>query len=145
MAVSFASYIIETLSKPSLLILLGFPASGKQRDQLIARCNLSRQHAEFVGVPITDDHLDRGQHFLTTAPPLSIASLFGKQMIEQIPIRIVSHDPVPLTMLTSPSGPIVAVRWRDFWSIVLRQWIVASYHGAPVVAKGDHAIRVLGQ
>jgi hypothetical protein len=34
-------------------------------------------------------------------------------MIEQIdvfPIRIVSHDPVPLTMPPAVSGPIVAVR-----------------------------------
>jgi hypothetical protein len=36
-------------------------------------------------------------------------------MIEQIsgfPIRVVSHYPIPLTMLPLTSGPIVAVGWR---------------------------------
>jgi hypothetical protein len=67
-------------------------------DRLVASPDLSRQDAEFVGVPITNDHLDRGQRLLIAA--LS-PSLFGKQMIEQIDvqIRIVSHDPVPLTIL----------------------------------------------
>ena len=56
-----------------------------------------------------------GQHFVTAAPTLGIASLLGQQMIEQIsgfPIRVVRHYPIPLTMLPLTSGPIVAVRWR---------------------------------
>src|ERR1700730_14924345 len=84
--------------------------------------DLSRQDAEFVDVPITDEHFDRGQHFLTVAPSFVIMSPLAQQMIEQIdgfPIRIVSHDPTPRT--TPPtSGPIVAVRWRDViggWSL----------------------------
>ena len=48
-----------------------------QRDQLVAGRDLSRQDAEFVGVPITDEHLDRGQHFLTAAPSLGMTSLLG--------------------------------------------------------------------
>ena len=76
-------------------------------------------------------------------------------MIEQIPIRIVSHDPIPLTMLPAASVPIMAVRWRDdgstvvpldgwtlgqgrdLWSIVLRQRMVAINHLAGPIDAGD--------
>ena len=65
---------------------------------LVAGRDLARQDAEFVDVPITDEHFDRGQYFLTVASSLVITSPLAQQMIEQIdgfPIRIVSHDPTP--------------------------------------------------
>ena len=31
---------------------------------LVARCHFPRRHAELIDVPIADDHLDRGYHFL---------------------------------------------------------------------------------
>jgi hypothetical protein len=65
---------------------------------LVAGRDLTRQDAEFVDVPITDEHFDRGQYFLTVASSLVITSPLAQQMIEQIdgfPIRIVSHDPTP--------------------------------------------------
>ena len=65
---------------------------------LVAGRDLARQDAEFVHVPITDEHFDRGQYFLTVASSLVITSPLAQQMIEQIdgfPIRIVSHDPTP--------------------------------------------------
>jgi hypothetical protein len=65
MALSFCFLHHQTLSRahhPSPLKQLGLPAfSGQQRDQLVAGPDFSRQDAEFVEVPITDDHLDRGQ------------------------------------------------------------------------------------
>jgi hypothetical protein len=65
---------------------------------LVSCPNFPRHDAEFVGVPITDKHLDRGQHILAAAPSLRMPSPLGYQMIEQIdvfPVRIVSHHPVP--------------------------------------------------
>jgi hypothetical protein len=47
-------------------------------------------------------------------------------------------------MLGLTSRPIVAVRWRNLWSLVHGQRIVVSYHLALSVAEGDCAIRVLG-
>src|SRR6478672_1002920 len=90
---------------------------------LVAGRDLARQDAEFVDVPITDEHFDRGQYFLTVASSLVITSPLAQQMIEQIdgfPIRIVSHDPTPPHTTPPTSGPIVAVRWRDViggWSL----------------------------
>ena len=66
--------------------------------------DLARQDAEFVDVPITDEHFDRGQYFLTVASSLVITSPLAQQMIEQIdgfPIRIVSHDPTPADNATN--------------------------------------------
>ena len=34
--------------------------------------------------------------------------------------------------------------WRNLWSIMLRQRIVASYHLTGSVAEGDQPLRVLG-
>ena len=34
---------------------------------LVARRDFPRPHAELIDVPIADDHLDRGQYFLTGA------------------------------------------------------------------------------
>jgi len=48
-----------------------YDAEGVLLDHLLAKQrrhgDLSRQNAEFVDVPITDKHLDPGQHFLTAA------------------------------------------------------------------------------
>jgi hypothetical protein len=127
---------------------------------LVAGRDLARQDAEFVDVPITDEHFDRGQYFLTVASSLVITSPLAQQMIEQIdgfPIRIVSHDPTPLIQrhqLPAQSwrlGGATCMCWRlepgsgrNFRSIMLGDWIVARHHLTGLVAEGDPAIGVLG-
>ena len=44
---------------------------------LFARRDFPRRHAEFIDVPIADDHLDRGQHFLS----LGVAVPLGSQAL----------------------------------------------------------------
>jgi hypothetical protein len=67
---------------------------------LVERRDLSRQYAEFIGAPIADEHLDRRYLIVgisrTVAPPLRPQSLDFE--IDGRQIRIVSHDPSPLTM-----------------------------------------------
>jgi hypothetical protein len=47
---------------------------------LVARRNFSRQYAEFIDVPIADEHLDRGYQIVgisrTVPPPLRPQSLY---------------------------------------------------------------------
>ena len=45
---------------------------------LFARRDFPRPHAEFIDVPFADDHLDRGQYFLTGA-----AWLLGSQALKR--------------------------------------------------------------
>jgi hypothetical protein len=76
MALSFR--FLTRHSIPNSLTQLGSSCLfRRQRDFLVAGRDLSRQDAEFVDVPITYEHLDRGQHFLTAAPPLGMTSLLG--------------------------------------------------------------------
>ena len=65
---------------------------------LVARCDLSRQHAELIDIPIPNEHLDRGHYCLIAVVSLGVASLLKPQMLElgDCRIRIVSHDPFPL-------------------------------------------------
>ena len=37
---------------------------------LVARCDFPRRHAELIDVPIADDHLDRGCHFVIAVATL---------------------------------------------------------------------------
>jgi hypothetical protein len=41
---------------------------------LLASCNFSRQYAELIDVPITDEHLDSMCHRLIAGPSLGLAS-----------------------------------------------------------------------
>jgi hypothetical protein len=68
---------------------------------LVARCDFPRRHAELIDVPIADDHLDRGCHFLIAVASLGVALPPESQALKlklDCCIGIVSHDP-------SPSGP----------------------------------------
>jgi hypothetical protein len=42
---------------------------------LVSCPNFPRHDAEFVDVPVTYEHFDRGQHFLTAASSLGVTSL----------------------------------------------------------------------
>jgi hypothetical protein len=46
---------------------------------LVARPDFPRRHAEFIDVPIADDHLDRGQHCMTS---LGVALPLGSQALK---------------------------------------------------------------
>jgi hypothetical protein len=68
---------------------------------LVARCDFPRRHAELIDVPIADDHLDRGCHFLIAVASLGVALPLESQALKlklDCCIGIVSHNP-------SPSGP----------------------------------------
>ena len=82
----------------------------------MARRDLPCRHAELIDVPIADDHLDRGQHFLS----LGVAVPLGSQALNlklNCCIGIVSHDPVPLAMkaanFRSEHGGAWAFLWRN--------------------------------
>ena len=63
----------------------------------LARRDLSRPHAQFIDVPLADDHLDRGCRFRPgEALPLKFSQALKLKLAYCI--SIVSHDPSPLVM-----------------------------------------------
>ena len=62
-----------------------FPAAeivGSKCSPLLVRRDFPRRHAELIDIPIADDHLDRGQHCLTS---LGVALPLGSQALKPQP------------------------------------------------------------
>ena len=49
---------------------------------LVARRDFPRRHAELIDVPIADDHLDRGCHFVIEVASLNVPLPFESQALQ---------------------------------------------------------------
>jgi hypothetical protein len=89
---------------------------------LVASCNFSRQYAEFIDVPIANEHRDSGCHCLIVGVSLGLASSPQKPQMFEFErtgwcISVVSHDPSPSQCRLLISAPNMAVGGRPLGAI----------------------------
>jgi len=68
--------------------------NGPNNAPLFARRDLSRQYAELIDIPVADEHLDCGQHFLTAAQSVSLLESQAFKLMLKLDGRrivIISH------------------------------------------------------
>ena len=69
---------------------------------LVARPDLSRQYAEFIDVPVADDHLDRGCHSQIAAASLGATMSFLESQALKLVLKLGGRRIVIISHVTRP-------------------------------------------